>query len=106
MQTLKNYISQSEKHSSEYITEAKESGPGCFLMTVLKGVKTPKETIVEFLRNLEMKDLKEASDYIDSKDSKNYMAYKPADDEFVQNSNKEQVIDKIAQYLHKYIALA
>ena len=95
MQTLKNYI-----------TEAKESGPGSFLMTVLKGVKTPKETIVEFLMNLEMKDLKEASDYIDSKDSKNYMAYKPADDEFVQNSNKEQIIDKIAQYLHKYVALA
>lgn len=95
MQTLKNYI-----------TEAKESGPGSFLMIVLKGVKTPKETIADFLRNLEMKDLKDASDYIDSKDPKNYMAYKPADDEFVQNSNKEQVIDKIAQYLYKYVALA
>ena len=95
MQTLKNYIN-----------EAKESGPCSFLMIVLKGVKTPKETITQYLNNFEMKDLKEISDYIDSKDSKNYMAYKPADDEFVQNSNKEQVIDKIAQYLHKYVALA
>lgn len=90
----------------DYINEAKSSGPGSFLMTVLKGVKTPKETIMQYLDNFEMKDLKEVSDYIDEKDSANFMAYKPSDDEFISSSNKAQVIEKISQYLYKYVALA
>lgn len=89
-----------------YINEAKESSIGSFLMTVLKGVKTPKDTIAQYLDNFEMKDIKEMSEYIDEKDPKNYIAYKPADDEFLNESNKSQVIDKIAQYLYKYVALA
>lgn len=90
----------------DYINEAKSSGAGLFLMTILKGVKTPKETIMQYLDNFEMKDLKEISDYIDENDSANFMAYKPSDDEFVSESNKSQVIEKISQYLYKYVALA
>lgn len=90
----------------DYINEAKSSSPGLFLMTLLKGVKTPKDMITQYLENLEMKDLKEVSDYIDEKDSANFMAYKPSDDEFISSSNKAQVIEKISQYLYKYVALA
>lgn len=90
----------------DYINEAKSSSPGLFLMTVLKGVNTPKEIIMQYLDKFEMKDLKEVSDYIDEKDSANFMAYKPSDDEFVSESNKSQVIEKISQYLYKYVALA
>ena len=89
-----------------YINESKSNGPGLFLMTILKGVQTPKETISQYLNNFEMKDLKDISDYIDEKDSSNFMAYRPSDDEFVKEANKSQVIEKISQYLYKYVTLA
>ena len=94
------------KTIKDYINESKDNSIGLFMMTVLKGVKTPKETIAEYLNNFGMKDLKEMSQYIAQKDSSNYVAYQPSDDEFINDSNKEQVIDKISQYLFKYIANA
>lgn len=87
------------------VTESKEC-LGSFLMTCLKGVKTPKETISQYLENFDIKDLKDISDYINEKDSSNFMAYRPSDDEFVKEANKSQVIEKISQYLYKYITLA
>lgn len=92
------------KNIKEYINESKGRSVGDFMMTVLKGVKTPKETIADYLNNFEMKDLKEMSDYIYQQDSSNYTAYQPNDDEFINDSNKFQVIDKISQYLFKYIS--
>lgn len=92
------------KNIKEYINESKGRSVGDFMMTVLKGVKTPKETIADYLNNFEMKDLKEMSDYIYQQDSSNYTAYQPNDDEFINDSNKSQVIDKISQYLFKYIS--
>ena len=92
------------KNIKEYINESKCRSIGDFMMTVLKGVKTPKETIADYLNNFEMKDLKEMSDYIYQQDSSNYTAYQPNDDEFINDSNKSQVIDKISQYLFKYIS--
>ena len=92
------------KNLKEYITESTGKSLGSFMITILKGVKTPKETIAEYLNNFEMKDLKEMSDYISKQDNSNYIAYQPTDDEFINDSNKQQVIDKISQYLFKYIA--
>ncbi len=94
------------KTIKDYINESKDNSLGLFMMTVLNGVKTPKETIAEYLNNFEMKDLKEMSQYIAQKDGSNYVAYQPSDDEFINDSNKEQVIDKISQYIFKYIANA
>lgn len=101
-----NKTKQNMKAIKDYINESKGRSIGEFMTTILKGVKTPKETIADYLNNFEMKDLQEMSKYISETDSANYVAYQPSDDEFLKDSNKEQVIDKISQYLFKYIANA
>lgn len=92
------------KHLSEYILEA-NNGPsvGELMVNILKGTSTSKDTICDYLSNLDMRSLKSMSDYMNANDNANYIAYCPMDDEFLSDGNKEAIVDKMSQYFQKHV---
>lgn len=92
------------KSLKEYIVEStKDNNVGFILMNMLKDTKTTRDSVTAYLNNLDMKNLKSVSDYINNEDEKNYIAFRPMDDEFISDTNKSNVIDKMSQYFQKYV---
>jgi hypothetical protein len=97
------------KELNEYINEALSTSQAkqCqMIMKMFENCGLTKDNFATMLSKLDMKELQSLATYISSVDNANFVAYQPKDDEFLKDSNKEQVIDKISQYLFKYIANA
>ncbi|MBO5003681.1 MAG: hypothetical protein J6D03_00050 [Clostridia bacterium] len=70
----------------------------------LELTKLNKEQITKMLSNIEsMNVLKDMSDYFYEVDGPRYIAYQPNDDDFINRENKESIVNKIAEYLFKFI---
>lgn len=96
------------KRINEYLYEALNKSKIDKYETILKmieGSKINKDGIKEMIDKLEMNELKEMSQYLYDKDIKNFIAYKPNDDDFISNSNHDKVCSTITDYLYKNIAL-
>lgn len=97
MKSISRYIEH------KMFESAKGDTQGELILKMFKGVQTSRDNITEYLSKLEMNELKDISKYINSKDSRNYVAFMPNDDEFINAANKPSIVDKISQYVHKYV---
>jgi len=75
-------------------------------LSLFKGGKNvTKESISDMV--LSMCDiegrLKKFSDYLADEYSSEYLAYQPADDEFLKKENNKKIADQIADFIIKYI---
>lgn len=95
------------EHIDKYINEALSSSQTkqCeMIMKLFEGCGLTKDNFVTMLSKLEMKELQTLSAHISAVDNANYVAYQPKDDEFINESNKEDVVSKMADYFNKYIS--
>lgn len=67
------------------------------------GTKLTKDTFVKILSNMDESYVNKLTKYFADNDSKNFMAYEPAEDLFINyNSNKDKITNQIAEYIVKY----
>lgn len=67
------------------------------------GTNINKDTFIKILSNIEESYVNKLTKYFADTDSKNFMAYEPAEDLFINyNSNKDKIINQIAEYIVKY----
>lgn len=85
----------------EYINEALR--PEELFISILKDNKFTKEQIVGMLMNMDMKTIKSVSDKLKTEYSDDYFAYEPNKDEFLKNTEKENICSKISDFLLKTI---
>lgn len=71
----------------------------------LADTKLTKEQIHKMLDNVaDIKTLKMISDYFYETDGKIYIAYQPADDDFLKDDKRDNIINKLSEYIYKYIS--
>lgn len=67
------------------------------------GTNLTKDTFVKILSNIDEAYVNKLTKYFADNDSKNFMAYEPSEDLFINyNSNKDKIISQIAEYIIKY----
>lgn len=67
------------------------------------GTGLTKDTFVKILSNMDELYVKKITKYFADTDSKNFMAYEPSEDLFINyNSNKDKITSQIAEYIVKY----
>jgi hypothetical protein len=93
---------------NEYITEELKKHPLWCEITInmFKSSKNfTKENYSELLDGICDVEgrLKKLSDCLAEKYPKEYLAYQPSDDEFLQDDKKDKIKDQIAEFIVKYI---
>ena len=96
MKKLNNYINEALSVSQTKQCE--------MIIKIFENCGLTKDNFATMLSKLDMKELQSLTTYISSIDNANFVAYQPKDDEFISDSNKEAVVNKIADYLNKYIS--
>ena len=67
------------------------------------GTNLTKDTFVKILSNIDESYVNKLTKYFADNYSKNFMAYEPAEDLFINyNSNKDKITNQIAEYIVKY----
>ena len=67
------------------------------------GTNLTKDTFVKILSNIDESYVNKLTKYFADNDSKNFMAYEPSEDLFINyNSNKDKITNQIAEYIVKY----
>jgi len=70
---------------------------------MFKGSKITKDQFAIILDNLDKDIIFEISKYFSENESNDYLAYDPGEDMFLKyDSNKEQIISQISEYMNKY----
>lgn len=92
----------------EYINEDAAKFPlWCDIsLSMFLGAKNlTKETVIDMLNSFCDVEgrLKKFSDYLNSKYPKDYIAYQPADDEFLKKENNEKIVSQIAEFIVKKV---
>lgn len=95
MKSLYNFIIESTKSQKNFWAEQ--------FINSLKGSKVNKDSVIKMFDNLDMDIIKSLSDYLYETDLKDYIAYQPSNDEFLNKENKDIIVNKIAEYLIKKI---
>lgn len=93
------------KKLNEYITESALSDKIFCEQFALMFIGTglTKDTFVKILSNMDELYVNKLTKYFADNDSKNFMAYEPAEDLFINyNSNKDKIVSQIAEYIVKY----
>ena len=95
------------KHLSEYINESLSTKQkeiiGSFFSTMFKGTKMTKEQIKPILNNLDKNVVLEISKFFSETESKDYIAYDPGEDMFLDyDNNKERIVSQISEYISKF----
>lgn len=75
------------------------------IIKMFKGTKLSKELLYDMLSTFDLKDIKDLSDILYDNDNSNFISYQPSNDEFINDSNKEKIINQISDYLIKYVIL-
>jgi len=98
MITLKNYILTEAKLSSDDFSEMLT---GMFRNASKDLTKDAVKNMLSFLWDNKM--LVKYSDYLAQAYTKEYVAFQPNSDEFINDSNKDKVITQIAEFVNKHI---
>lgn len=69
-------------------------------LNIIEGSKLNKDNIISMLSKMEMEILKDLNTYL--KDDKNYFPYESNNDDFLNKDNKQQIVQKISDYLLKF----
>lgn len=72
-------------------------------ITAIKYNKFTKEQLVNMLMNMDMKVIKDISNRLKNLYSDDYFIYEPSKDDFLKNSEKENICGKISDFLLKYV---
>ena len=92
------------KRLTDYIFESQLSDRVfCERFSIMfKDTKISKDILKQILNNLSLEFVKKLSKYFAYNDSKNFMAYEPSEDLFINyNSNKDKIINQISDYILK-----
>lgn len=92
------------KRLTDYIFESQLSDKVfCDQFSIMfKGTKITKDILIQILNNLSPEFIKKISKYFSTEDITNYVSYEPSDDLFINyETNKEQIINQIADYMIK-----
>jgi hypothetical protein len=89
------------KGLSQYIIESLK--PEELFVATIKGNKFSKEQLINMLNNMDMKTLNKVSDNFKTEYNDNYFPYEPGRDEFLKQSNKPDIINKISDFILKYV---
>ena len=93
------------KRLTDYIFESQLSDRVfCERFSIMfKDTKISKDMLIQILHNLSADSVKKLSKYFSTEDITNYVSYEPSDDLFINyNSNKDKIINQIAEYIVKY----
>lgn len=96
------------KRINNYINESETKHP-LWCMVVLSMLKGAKNVTKESISNmiLTMCDvdgrLKKFSNYLADTYPKEYLAYQPNDDEFINKDNNDKLSNQIAEFIIKYV---
>jgi hypothetical protein len=96
MRTIYEYINES-------LSQAKVDKYDA-IVRMIGGSKITKETIETMLSKLNNNELKEMSIFLSDKDMSSFIAYKPNDDDFLKDDNKEKICKMLSEYLFKNIS--
>ena len=96
MRTIYEYINES-------LSQAKADKYDA-IVRMISGSKITKETIETMLSKLNNNELKEMSIFLSDKDMSGFIAYKPNDDDFLKDDNKEKICKMLSEYLFKNIS--
>ena len=89
----------------QYINESKlDDSIGNILGELFTGTKISKDTLISTLKNLDMKNLSNMSKYYNYTESSQFLPYCPVDDMFLNESNKNTIVELLADYIIKYKA--
>ena len=87
----------------QYISESKlDDSIGNILGELFTGTKISKDTLISTLKNLDMKNLSNMSKYYNYTESSQFLPYCPGDDMFLNESNKNTIVELLADYIIKY----
>ena len=89
------------KSLSQYIIESLNAEE--LFITTIKGNKFSKDQLISMLNNMDMKTLNKVSDKFKTEYNDNYFPYEPARDAFLKPSNKADIINKISDFILKYV---
>ena len=92
------------KRLNDYIFESQLSDRVfCERFSIMfKDTKISKDMLIQILNNLGADSIKKLSKYFSTEDITNYVSYEPSDDLFINyNSNKDKIINQIADYMIK-----
>lgn len=93
MKRLTNYIFESQLSDRVFCEQ---------FSIMFKNTKITKDILKQILNNLSLEFVKKLSKYFSTEDITNYVSYEPSDDLFINyESNKEQIINQIADYMLK-----
>lgn len=70
-------------------------------INILEGSNLFKDNIERMLYKLDMTILKSINDYL--KDRKEFLPYETNADEFLNNTNKDSIINKLVEFMIKFI---
>jgi hypothetical protein len=70
-------------------------------INILEGSNLFKDNIERMLSKLDMTMLKSINDYL--KDRKEFLPYETNADEFLNNTNKDSIINKLVEFMIKFI---
>lgn len=70
-------------------------------INILEGSNLFKDNIERMLSKLDMTILKSINDYL--KDRKEFLPYETNADEFLNNTNKDSIINKLVEFMIKFI---
>jgi len=92
----------------EYIKEDNEKKVSLWISTFIGMLsntnKISKEALEDMLLYLcKENKIKKLSDYFVESNQSNYLAFQPADDDFLQESNYPKISSQISEYIIKYI---
>ena len=89
----------------QYINESKlDDSIGNILGELFTGTKISKDILISTLKNLDMKNLSNMSNYYNYTESSQFLPYCPGDDMFLNESNKNTIVELLADYIIKYKA--
>lgn len=90
MKTLNRYIIESKQSEYNFFCEN--------FTKLFKDIKITNNIVQNMLNNLDIKLLKQLSDYYVTTDIKNYITYQPSDDMFTE-TNKQIITKQISDYI-------
>ena len=89
------------KDIRQFINEALRSEE--MFLTAIKDNKFTKEQLVNMLMNMDMKAIKNISDRLKNDYSDEYFIYEPSKDDFLKNSEKENICSKMSDFFFIYV---